>query len=62
MDMTLITLRSIKSELESKKEKLSDEFKKRKSQQLEGEIIGTLVAINIVEDHIKIISKYDKNN
>ncbi|GAA0103265.1 hypothetical protein UT300012_39820 [Paraclostridium bifermentans] len=62
MDMTLITLRSIKSQLESKKEILSNEFIKSKNKYLEGEIIGTLVAINIVEDHITIISKHDKND
>lgn len=61
MDMTLITLRSIKSELESRKENLSIEFQKNKNKKLEGEIIGTLIAINIVDDHIKVISKYDKN-
>lgn len=62
MDMTLITLRSIKKQLEDKKEILSNEFTKCKSKQLEGEIIGTLVAINIVEDHIRVISKHDKND
>ncbi|CEP41605.1 Uncharacterised protein [[Clostridium] sordellii] len=62
MDMTLIALRSIKSELENRKENLSNEFKKQKNQQLEGEIIGTLVAINIVNDHIEVISKHGKND
>ncbi len=62
MDMTLITLRSLKSELEERKEKLSSEFRNTKSQNIEGELVGTLVAINIIEDHIKTISKYEKEN
>ncbi|WP_270647491.1 hypothetical protein [Paeniclostridium hominis] len=60
MDMTLIILRSLKSELEERKEKLSNEFKKNKSQNIEGEIVGTLVAINIIDDHIRVASKYEK--